>query len=54
MKNIIVYFDNDLAGVKGAHRYKKQFNCRCIFIKKENTLKILVIYIKSLVVLNFG
>jgi hypothetical protein len=33
--NIIVFFDNDLAGVQGAHRYKKQFNCRCIFIKRK-------------------
>ena len=33
--NVIVFFDNDLAGVQGAHRYKKQFNCRCIFIKRK-------------------
>ena len=33
-ENIILFFDNDLAGVQGAHRYKKQFNCRCIFIKR--------------------
>ena len=33
--NIIIFFDNDLAGVQGAHRYKKQFNCKCIFIKRK-------------------
>lgn len=33
--NVIVFFDNDLAGVQGAHRYKKEFNCRCIFIKRK-------------------
>ena len=34
-ENIILFFDNDLAGLQGAHRYKKQFNCKCIFIKRK-------------------
>lgn len=33
--NIIVFFDNDLAGVKGANKYKKKYNCKCIFIKRN-------------------
>ena len=34
--NIIVFFDNDLAGVKGAHKYKKNYpNSRCVFIKRK-------------------
>ena len=33
--NIIVFFDNDLAGVKNANKYKKLFNCRCIFIRRK-------------------
>lgn len=34
-ENIIIFFDNDLAGIQGAHKYKKQFNCRCIFLKRK-------------------
>ena len=44
--NIIVFFDNDLAGVQGAHRYKKQFNCRCIFIKRKYAKDISDLYKK--------
>lgn len=33
--NIFIFFDNDLAGVRGAHKYKKQYNCQCIFIKRK-------------------
>jgi hypothetical protein len=33
--NLIVFFDNDLAGVQGAHRYKKLYNCRCVFLKRK-------------------
>lgn len=34
--NIVVFFDNDLAGVKGAHKYKKAYpNVRCIFLKRK-------------------
>lgn len=33
---IYIFFDNDLAGVKGAHKYKKILkNCSCIFIKRK-------------------
>lgn len=34
-KNIYILFDNDLAGVKGAHKYKKEFNIKCIFIRRK-------------------
>jgi 5S rRNA maturation endonuclease (ribonuclease M5) len=34
-KNILVFFDNDLAGVKGAKKYKKEYGIRCIFIKRK-------------------
>lgn len=33
--NLIVFFDNDLAGVKGANKYKKKYGTRCIFIKRK-------------------
>lgn len=32
---VICWFDNDLAGVKGAHKYKKAYDCRCIFLKRK-------------------
>jgi 5S rRNA maturation endonuclease (ribonuclease M5) len=34
-KNVFVLMDNDLPGVKGAHKYKKKFNIKCIFIKRR-------------------
>lgn len=34
-KNIFVFFDNDVAGVTNAHKYKKLFGCKCIFIKRK-------------------
>ena len=33
--NIIVFFDNDLPGVRGAHKYKKTYGLRCIFLKRK-------------------
>lgn len=45
-ENIIIFFDNDLAGVQGSHRYKKQFNCRCIFIKRKYAKDISDLYKK--------
>lgn len=33
--DIFVLFDNDLAGVQGANKYRKQFGCKCIFIKRK-------------------
>jgi len=33
--NTIVLFDNDLAGVKGAHKYKKKYGINCVFIKRK-------------------
>lgn len=33
--NIFILYDNDLAGVKNANKYKKQYNCKCIFIKRK-------------------
>lgn len=32
---IIVFFDNDLAGVKSAHKYKKKYGFRCVFIRRS-------------------
>ena len=34
-KTIICLYDNDLAGVKGAKKWKKEFGIRCIFIKRK-------------------
>jgi len=45
--NIIVFFDNDLPGVKGAHKYKKQYpDSRCIFIKRKYSKDISDLYKK--------
>lgn len=32
---IYVFYDNDLAGVKGAQKYRKKYGCKCIFIKRK-------------------
>jgi len=32
---ILIFFDNDRAGVLCSHKYKKEYNCRCIFIKRK-------------------
>lgn len=34
-QRVFVLFDNDLPGVKGAHKYKKEYGCHCIFIKRK-------------------
>lgn len=34
-KTIICLYDNDLAGVKGAKKWKKEFGVKCIFIKRK-------------------
>lgn len=45
--NVIVFFDNDLAGVKGAHKYKKSFpSSRIIFIKRKYSKDISDLYKK--------
>lgn len=44
--NFIVFFDNDLAGVKGAHKYKKKYNVRCVFIKRKYSKDISDLYKK--------
>jgi len=44
--NIILFFDNDLPGVKGAHKYKKKYNIRCIFIKRKYAKDITDLYKK--------
>jgi 5S rRNA maturation endonuclease (ribonuclease M5) len=34
--NIIILYDNDLAGVRGAHKYKKTFSgIKCVFLKRK-------------------
>lgn len=45
-KNLVVFFDNDLAGVKGANKYRKQHKCRCIFIKRKYAKDISDLYKK--------
>jgi len=33
---ILIFYDNDLPGVKGAHKYKKEYpDCRCIFLRRK-------------------
>lgn len=44
--NMLVFFDNDIAGVRGAHKYKKEFNARCIFIKRKYSKDISDLYKK--------
>lgn len=44
--NVLVFFDNDLAGVKGAHKYKKKYKVRCIFIKRKYSKDISDLYKK--------
>ena len=44
--NILVFFDNDLAGVKGANKYKKKYDLRCIFIKRKYAKDISDLYKK--------
>lgn len=44
--NLIVFFDNDAAGVKGANKYKKKFGCRCLFIKRKYAKDISDLYKK--------
>jgi hypothetical protein len=44
--NILVFFDNDLAGVRGAKKYKKAYNTRCIFIKRKHKKDISDLYKK--------
>lgn len=38
-KKIVVFYDNDLAGIKNMVKIKKQFNCSCIFIPKHYKTK---------------
>lgn len=32
---VIVFFDNDLAGVKSAHKYQKTYGLKCVFIRRK-------------------
>ena len=45
-KNIILLYDNDLAGVVNANKYRKQFNIKCIFIKRKYSKDISDLYKK--------
>lgn len=45
-ENIIVFFDSDLAGVKGAKKYKKAYKCRCLFIKRKYSKDLTDLYKK--------
>lgn len=44
--NVLVFFDNDLAGVRGAHKYLKAFDIRCVFIKRKYSKDISDLYKK--------
>lgn len=44
--NLFVFFDNDLAGVRGAHKYKKEHGFKCIFIKRKYAKDISDLYKK--------
>jgi hypothetical protein len=44
--NILIWFDNDLPGVKGANKYKKKYGIRCIFIKRKYAKDISDLYKK--------
>lgn len=44
--NVFCFFDNDLPGVRGAHKYKKEYNCKCIFIKRKYAKDISDLYKK--------
>jgi hypothetical protein len=44
--NVFCFFDNDLPGVRGAKKYKKQYNCKCIFIKRKYSKDISDLYKK--------
>lgn len=44
--NILVFFDNDRAGVIGANKYKKKYGTRCIFIKRKYAKDISDLYKK--------
>lgn len=46
-KDIVCLYDNDLAGVKGAQKYKKEYNLRCIFIKRKYAKDISDLWKKS-------
>lgn len=46
-KEILCFYDNDLAGVKGAQKYKKEYNIRCIFIKRKYAKDISDLWKKS-------
>jgi DNA primase len=45
-KNILLFYDNDLPGVKAAHKYKKKYDIRCIFIKRKYAKDISDLYKK--------
>lgn len=46
-KTVLIFFDNDSAGVKGAHKYKKAYpNSRCVFIKRRFSKDISDLYKK--------
>jgi len=34
-KNVKVFMDNDLPGVKAAHKYKKKYGVQCVFIRRK-------------------
>ncbi len=46
-KEILCLYDNDLAGVKGAQKYKREYNIRCIFIKRKYAKDISDLWKKS-------
>jgi len=49
---VILFFDNDLAGVKAGQKYKKEYKCRCVFISRRWAKDISDLY-KSLSIKQF-
>jgi hypothetical protein len=46
-EEILCFYDNDLAGVKGAQKYKKEYNIRCIFINRKYSKDVSDLWKKS-------
>lgn len=44
---VLCFYDNDLPGVKGAQKYKNEYNIRCIFIKRKYAKDISDLWKKS-------
>lgn len=43
---VVIFFDNDLPGIKSAHKYKKKYGLNCIFIRRKYSKDISDLYKK--------